>query len=42
MANGEKDKRQRNNAHKFESFELILQNLKLICVIGIVQSYLGF
>ena len=25
-----------------ESFGLILQNLKLICVIGIVQTYLGF
>ena len=25
-----------------ESFRLILQNLKLICVIGTVQTYLGF
>ena len=25
-----------------ESFWLILQNLKLICVIGTVQTYLGF
>ena len=25
-----------------ESFGLILQNLKLICVIGTVQTYLGF
>ena len=25
-----------------ESFGLILQNLKLICIIGIVQTYLGF
>ena len=28
--------------HFFESFGLILQNQKLICVIGTVQSYLGF
>ena len=27
---------------KNESFGLILQNLNLICVIGIVESYLGF
>ena len=25
-----------------ESFELILQNLNLICIIGTVESYLGF
>ena len=28
--------------HFFESFGLILQNQKLICVIGTVHSYLGF
>ena len=28
--------------HTYESFGLILQNLKLICVIGTVQTYLGF
>ena len=27
---------------KKESFGLILQNLKLICIIGTVQTYLGF
>ena len=28
--------------HFFESFGLILQNQKLICVIGTFQNYLGF
>ena len=27
---------------KKESFGLILQNLKLICIIGTIQTYLGF
>ena len=31
-----------NSILAIESFGLILQNLKLICVIGIVQTYLGF
>ena len=32
----------KENTHFKESFGLILQNRKLICVIGTVQSYLGF
>ena len=32
----------KENTHFKESFGLILQNQKLICVIGTVQSYLGF
>ena len=36
-------KHQSHNLEKtLESFGLILQNQKLICVIGTVQSYLGF
>ena len=32
----------KENTHFKKSFGLILQNRKLICVIGTVQSYLGF
>ena len=36
-------KHQSHNLQKtLESFGLILQNQKLICIIGTVQSYLGF
>ena len=35
-------KKKKKKDHTYESFGLILQNLKLICVIGTVQTYLGF
>ena len=35
-------KREGGTPEEMESFGLILQNRKLICIIGTVQSYLGF
>ena len=37
-----KGKKKNHNTFKIDSIGLILQNWKLICVIGTVQSYLGF
>ena len=37
-----KDEKKNHNTFKIESIGLILQNWKLICVIGTIQSYLGF